>query len=62
MVDAWIEQHTYIPKKRLYIVVFATPTASKSTSNKQTKNLYFRHLQIKKFCANLFTVPNRGNK
>lgn len=61
MGNAWMKQHTYIPKKCLYIVVFATPTASKSTSNKQTKNSYFRCLQSQKLCANLSTVPNRGD-
>ncbi len=56
---AWMGQHTAIRKKPLYIRVFATPTASKATSNKQTKNSYFRHLQNQKFCSNLPTVPKR---
>lgn len=44
-----MEQHTGIPKKPLYIEVFATPIPPKATSNKQTKNSYFRHLQNQKF-------------
>lgn len=47
--DAWMCQHTATREKWLYYVVFATPRHPKSTSNKQTKNLYFRNLQTKKF-------------
>lgn len=52
-------QHRVTYKKWLNCVVFATPTTIKLTSNKHTKNLYFRLLQTEKFWIIVVSVERQ---
>lgn len=53
-----MNQHTGIRENPCIYGVFATPMASKATSNKQTKNSYFSRLQVPFFCCIVVSVPN----